>query len=131
VREKNQTDKQQRRCFVMKPIEQKNVEAVTAFIEDLSNQSELDRTDQFFAKQIGEAFTNRNYAVDEILAQGEKVTARILITGTHTGTFAGNSPTGKSVKVTQFREFRVVDGEIVEHRGWFDSGTLLPQIQAN
>jgi predicted ester cyclase len=115
----------------MSTMEQKNVEAVTAFIEDILNQSDLMYTDQFFAKQIGEAFTDRHYAVDEILAQGEKVVARILIQGMHTGTFAGHSPTGKSVKVTQFREFRVVDGEIIENRGWFDTGTLLPQIQVN
>lgn len=114
----------------MKTMEQNNVEAVTAFIEDFSNQSDLDCTDQFFAQQIREAFADRHYTVDEILAQGEKVVARIFMAGTHKGTFAGNAPTGKSVKATQFREFRVVDGNIVEHRGWFDTATLLPQIQA-
>ncbi|WP_028609266.1 ester cyclase [Paenibacillus harenae] len=114
----------------MNALERKNVEAVTAFIENEANHGELYRTDQFFAPQITEAFTDRSCAVDEILIQGDKVTARILITGTHTGSFAGNLPTGKAVKVTQFREFRVVDGEIIEHRGWFDTGTLLHQIQA-
>jgi predicted ester cyclase len=114
----------------MKTIEQKNTETVTAFIDALTNQSELEHTDQFFAKQIGEAFADKHCTVDEIIAQGEKVIARIVMTGTHKGTFAGNPPTGKSVKITQFREFRVVDGKIVEHRGWFDTG-FLPQIQAN
>ncbi|WP_010502921.1 ester cyclase [Paenibacillus elgii] len=115
----------------MKTVEQKNIEIVTAFIEATENRSELDRTEQFFAEQLGEAFADRHYAIDEILAQGEKVTARIAITGTHQGAFAGKAPTGRSVKITQFREFRVVDGQIVEHRGWFDTGTLLPQLQAN
>lgn len=115
----------------MKTVGQKNVEIVTAFIEAAENRSELDRTEQFFAEQLGEAFTDRHYAVGEILAQGEKVTARIIITGTHQGAFAGKAPTGKSVKITQFREFRVVDGRIAEHCGWFDTGTLLPQLQAN
>ncbi|NOU84646.1 ester cyclase [Paenibacillus sp. LMG 31460] len=115
----------------MKTIEQKNIETVTAFIEAFSNQNDLDCTDQFFSKQIGEAFPDKLYAVEEVIAQGEKVIARIFMTGTHKGTFAGNSPTGNSVKATQFREFRVVDGQIVEHRGWFDTATLLPQIKAN
>lgn len=114
----------------MNTMEQKNVEAVTAFIEDRSNQGELDHTDQFFVKQAWEAFTDRQYAIDEILVQGEKVVARILFTGNHTDTFAGNAPTGRSVKITQFREFRVIDGQIAEHRGWIDTGTLLPQIQS-
>lgn len=115
----------------MKTVEQQNVDTVTTFIEALWNQGDLEGTDQFFANQIGEAFTDRHYVLDDILAQGDKVVARILITGTHTGTFAGNPPTGKSVRVTQFREFRVVDGTIVEQHGWFDSGTLLPQLKAN
>jgi predicted ester cyclase len=114
----------------MKTMEQKNVEAVTAFIEDIANQSMLEKTDQFFAPQIAEAFTDRWFTVDEILAQGEKVIARIFMTAVHAGHFAGNAPTGKTVKATQFREFRVIDGNIAEHRGWFDTATLLPQIQA-
>ncbi|QYR22270.1 ester cyclase [Paenibacillus sp. sptzw28] len=114
----------------MSTVEQKNVETVTAFIEDISNQSALDRTDQFFAGQMVEAFTDRRYIIDDILVQREKVIARILMEGTHKGIFAGNEPTGITVKATQFREFRVVDGKIAEHHGWFDTGTLLPQIQA-
>ena len=114
----------------MKTKEQKNVEAVTAFIEDTANQSILEKTDQFFAPQIAEAFTDRRFTVDEILAQGEKVIARIFMTAVHAGHFAGNAPTGKTLKATQFREFRVIDGNIAEHRGWFDTATLLPQIQA-
>jgi predicted ester cyclase len=114
----------------MKSVEQMNTETVTAFIETLSNQSDLDKSDQFFAKQIGDAFFDRHCAVDEIIAQGEKVIARIVMTGTHKGSFAGNPPTGKSVKITQFREFRVVEGKIVEHRGWFDTG-FLSQIKAD
>ncbi|WP_199615091.1 ester cyclase [Paenibacillus alkalitolerans] len=114
----------------MNTLEQKNVETVTAFIEDIANQSILEKTDQFFATQIAQAFTDRHYTLDEILVQGEKVIARIFMTGTHTGNFAGNAATNKAVKVTQFREFRVVEGKITEHRGWFDTATLLPQIQA-
>ncbi|SDD84932.1 SnoaL-like polyketide cyclase [Paenibacillus sp. UNCCL117] len=114
----------------MKTMEQKNVEAVTAFIEDITKQSILEKTDQFFALQITEAFTDRRFTVDEVLAQGEKVIARIFMTAVHAGHFAGNAPTGKTVKATQFREFRVIDGNIAEHRGWFDTATLLPQIQA-
>ncbi|MFD0681239.1 MULTISPECIES: ester cyclase [unclassified Paenibacillus] len=112
----------------MNTREQKNGETVTAFIEDIANQSILDRTDQFFAQQIVEAFADRNYTVEEILVQGEKVIARIFMAGTHIGNFAGLAATGKIVKATQFREFRVVDGKIAEHRGWFDTATLLPQI---
>ncbi|UUZ91073.1 ester cyclase [Paenibacillus sp. P25] len=115
----------------MKTMEQINTETVTAFIENAENQPVLDQTDQFFAGQIGEAFPDRQYAVEETFAQGEKVVIRIIMTATHQGMFVGNPPTGRTVKATQFREFRVVDGKIAEHRGWFDTGPLLPQIKTN
>ncbi|MFD1953155.1 ester cyclase [Paenibacillus thailandensis] len=114
----------------MKTAEQQNAEAVTAFLEDEANRSMVETTDQFFAPQLVEAFTDRRYAVGETFAQGDKVIARIAMTAVHSGPFAGHAPTGKTVKATQFREFRVVNGIIAEHRGWFDTGTLLPQIQA-
>ncbi|MGO4274930.1 ester cyclase [Paenibacillus sp. TAF58] len=115
----------------MKTIELINIETVTAFIKASANQNDLDCTDQFFSSQIGEAFPDKHYSVEEVIAQGEKVIARIFMTGTHIGTFAGHLPTGNSIKATQFREFRIVDGQIVEHRGWFETATLLPQIKAN
>lgn len=114
----------------MKTMEQRHVETVIAFIEDIANQSILDKSDQFFAPQIVEAFTDRRYTVDEVLVQGDKAIARIFMTAVFSGHFAGHAPTGKTVKATQFREFHVLDGKIAEHRGWFDTATLLPQIQA-
>ncbi|MFB5762422.1 ester cyclase [Paenibacillus medicaginis] len=114
----------------METMEHKNAETVIEFIEDTENWSALEKTDQFFVPQFVEAFTDRRFAVDEIMAQGEKVIAKIFMTALHSGHFAGNAATGKTVTVTQFREFRVVDGKITEHRGWFDTATLLPQIQA-
>ncbi|MCI1772578.1 MAG: ester cyclase [Paenibacillus lautus] len=114
----------------MKTIEQNNIEMVTAKIEELWNKGDIYQTDQFFAEQIAEAFEDQHYMLADTLAQGEKVIARIVITGTHNASFAGNPPTGKSVQITQFREFHIVDGKITNHSGWFDTGTLLPQIQA-
>src|SRR4051794_31208015 len=113
----------------MNTTEQKNSEIVTAFIKDIANQSKLNETDQFFSPQIPEAFTNQKYEIDEVFVQNEKAIARIIITAVHSGTFAGNAPSGKTVKITQYREFQVVNGEIVKHKGWFDTGTLLPQLQ--
>ncbi|MXQ54678.1 ester cyclase [Shimazuella alba] len=113
----------------MNTTEQKNLEAVTAFLQDKVNENLLNETNQYFSQQVAEAFTNRKYEVDEIFVQGEKAIARIIISAVHTGGFAGNVPTNKPVKISQYRHFQVVDGKIVNHQGWFDTGTLLPQIQ--
>jgi predicted ester cyclase len=134
--------------MIMKTMEQKNTETVTAFIEAFWNQNDLDCTDQFlsadyqelsyqskegmkqFAGKIVEAFPDKHYTVEEIIAQGEKVIVRMVVKGTNKGMFMGNSPTGNSIDVTLYRQYRVVDGKIVEHRGWIDMVTMWRQIQA-
>ncbi|WP_420872684.1 ester cyclase [Paenibacillus ehimensis] len=134
---------------MMKPTEQANVETVTAFIEAFWNQSDLDCTDRFlsddyqelayeskeglkqFAAKILEAFPDKSYIVEEVIAQGEKVLVRMTVKGTHTGMFFGTSPTGNTIDVTLYRQYRVVDGKIAEHRGWIDMVTMWRQLEAN
>jgi predicted ester cyclase len=133
----------------MKTVEQKNIETVSAFIEVFWNQNNLDSTEQYlsadyqehsyqskegliqFAGKILEAFPDKFYTVEEIVAQGEKVLVRMVVKGTHKGMFFGNSPTGNSIDVTLYRQYRVVEDKIAEHRGWIDMMTMWRQIQAS
>lgn len=55
----------------------------------------------------------------------------MVVKGTHKGVFFGNPPTGNSIDVTLYRQYRVVDGKIAEHRGWIDMITMWHQIKAN
>ncbi|MBU7319942.1 ester cyclase [Paenibacillus sp. SM 69] len=132
----------------MQTMEQKNIETVTAFIEAFWNESDMECTDRFlsddyqelayeskeglkrFAGKILEAFPDKRYTVEEMIAQGEKVLVRMTVKGTHTGTFFGTAPTGNSIDVTLYRQYRVVDGKIAEHRGWIDMVTMWRQLQA-
>ncbi|KPV57331.1 hypothetical protein QJ48_22770 [Paenibacillus sp. A3] len=133
----------------MKTLEQRNTETVTAFIEAFWNESDLECTDRFlsddyqelayqskeglkqFAGKILEAFPDKRYTVEEMIAQGEKVLVRMTVKGTHTGMFFGTAPTGNSIDVTLYRQYRVVDGKIAEHRGWIDMVTMWRQLQAS
>ena len=67
-------------------------------------------------------------AIDELVAEGDKVVARITMTGTHTGDFWGMPATGKSVKFTGMYMVRIADGKIVEHWGEEDGVALLQQL---
>ncbi|GLI04695.1 hypothetical protein YDYSG_07250 [Paenibacillus tyrfis] len=134
---------------MMQTMEQKNIETVTAFIEAFWNESDMECTDRFlsdnyqelayeskeglkrFAGKILEAFPDKRYTVEEMIAQGEKVLVRMTVKGTHTGTFFGTAPTGNSIDVTLYRQYRVVDGKIAEHRGWIDMVTMWRQLQAS
>jgi steroid delta-isomerase-like uncharacterized protein len=133
----------------MKTMEQTNVETVNQFIEAFWNQSELDSVDRFltddyqelsyqskeglkkFAATILEAFPDKRYTVEEIIGQGDKVLVRMTVKGTHQGMFFGTAPTGNTIDVTLYRQYRVVDGKIAEHRGWIDMVSMWSQIRGN
>jgi len=68
--------------------------------------------------------------IDDLLAEDEKVAARITMTGTHTGNFMGIPATNKHVTFTGMYIVRIAGGKIVEHRGEEDAVSLLQQIGA-
>ncbi|MFD2701767.1 ester cyclase [Paenibacillus shunpengii] len=131
----------------MNTLEQNNVEMVKQFIDSFWNESEFDAVDQFlsedyqelsyqskeglqkFAATILDAFPDKRYTVEEIIGQGEKVLVRMTVKGTHEGMFFGTAATGHMIDVTLYRQYRVVDGKIAEHRGWIDMVTMWSQIR--
>ena len=66
--------------------------------------------------------------IDDMIAEGEKVVARITMTGTHTGDFWGIPATGKRVEFTGMYMVRIADGKIIEHWGEEDGVSLLQQL---
>ena len=68
--------------------------------------------------------------IEELVAEGDKVVARITMTGTHTGDFWGMPATGKKVNFTGMYMVRIAGGKIVEHWGEEDGVALLQQLGA-
>jgi predicted ester cyclase len=73
-------------------------------------------------------FPDYQTAIDELIAEGDKVVARITMRGTHTGSFLGIPPTGKHVEFTGIYIVRIAHGKIVEHWGEEDGVSLLAQL---
>lgn len=53
-------------------------------------------------------------AIDDIIAEGDKVRVRHQGTGIHTGEYQGIAPTGKTVTGTSIVIYRLIEGKIVE-----------------
>ena len=62
------------------------------------------------------AFPDFHETIEDIIAEGDKVWARITFTGTHIGEFMGISPTGKKVTTEMVDIFRIFNGKLVEYR---------------
>ena len=73
-------------------------------------------------------FPDYQTSIDDIFAEGDKVAARITMSGTNSGSFMGIPPTGKHVSFTGIYIARIANGKIVEHWGEEDGVSLLQQL---
>ncbi|MEV5971308.1 ester cyclase [Streptomyces sp. NPDC051921] len=76
------------------------------------------------------AYPDLHVAVEETIAEGDKVVARNTVTGTHLGAYQGVPPTGRTVRYSEIFIFRFAGGRIAEIRGVVDVLTQLRQLGA-
>jgi steroid delta-isomerase-like uncharacterized protein len=82
---------------------------------------------RFFA-MFRDAFPDVTVAIDELVADGDRVAVATTFTGTHEGELMGMAPTGRRVSVTGIDIVRLEGGRIVEHRGLTDIVGLMRQL---
>ena len=91
-----------------------------AFVTEEQAQPRLIETFRQFAADAHAAFPDMQITVEDMIAEGDRVAARVIMRGTHRGEFQGIAPTGKRVQVRAMDMFRIADGKIVEHWGHGD-----------
>ena len=82
----------------------------------------------FFGMQLA-AFPDLRMDVEDVVANGDKVVARVRLTGTHKGEFMGMPATGKNVDVQLIDVFLFgTDGLVHEHWGVLDALAMMQQL---
>jgi steroid delta-isomerase-like uncharacterized protein len=132
-----------------------NKALVMRFIDEVWNQQNLDVLDEIFAADVlGHnppiealygpgienlrqsvtdyitAFPDIHAAVDDMVAEGDKVVVRWTATGTHQGELMGIPPSGKQVTWTGHTIYRIADGKIVEMWWAWDTMGMMQQLTA-
>ena len=74
------------------------------------------------------AFPDLHFTVEDLIAEGDEVVARVTMSGTQHGAFMGIPPTGKHVTLSGTEIFRIADGRIVEQWAQFDVISALRQF---
>jgi predicted ester cyclase len=74
------------------------------------------------------AFPDFHVTVEDMLAEGDKVVARLTITGTHKGDLIGIAPTGKQVTLGVIDIARIAGGKMVERWGQEDMLGMMQQL---
>jgi steroid delta-isomerase-like uncharacterized protein len=79
---------------------------------------------------VRDAFPDFHNAVEELVAESDRVVARLTYRGTHRGPLFGLAPTGRRISYAGVALFRIAGGRIAE--GWVlgDALGLLRQLGA-
>lgn len=129
-----------------------NKALVRRFYEEVESAGRLDLIDELFAPDFfdsghperGEGpesvrahvvemrtrFPDLTVTVDQLLADGDWVVARLTSHGTHLGAFAGLAPTGKTVTWSGVALRRIENGRIAEQWTKHDMLAMLRQLGA-
>jgi predicted ester cyclase len=86
-----------------------------------------------YHSDLRRSFPDLQFEVHEnigVLVEGDLVALRTIITGTHTGDYAGLAPTGSPIQTSASHIFRVRDDQFVEHWQVVDTYRVLVAIGA-
>jgi predicted ester cyclase len=83
-------------------------------------------------KQAFRVFTTAHpdgvHVIHDLIAEGDRVVARVTGRGTHTGELMGIPPTGKRLEMTGIVIYRIEGGKIVERWAQHDVFGLMRQL---
>ena len=74
------------------------------------------------------AFPDASISVEDLIAEGDRVVARVTSIGTHGGDFMGSPATGRRVSVQEVDIFRIENGKIAEAWAAVDFYGMLTQL---
>jgi predicted ester cyclase len=90
------------------------------------------------ATLLRSAFPDLHFAFEDAIAEGDKVSARVTMSGTHQGpgAFFGTPPSGKRFEIQQMRLLRIVNGQlkdswaVIDMLGWMQQLGVMPSRPA-
>ena len=80
-------------------------------------------------RRAGAGVSDPEFTIHELIAEGDRVAARLTTSARHTGRFMGIEPSGKRYSIDEIHIFRLRDGQLVEHWHEFDKATLMGQLK--
>jgi steroid delta-isomerase-like uncharacterized protein len=82
-------------------------------------------------KRAGSGVSDPEFEIQDLIAEGDRVAARITSSATHTGQFMGLPASGNRYTIDELYIFRIRDGQLIEHWHAFDTASLLAQLKGD
>ncbi|HET9851689.1 MAG TPA: ester cyclase [Candidatus Limnocylindrales bacterium] len=80
-------------------------------------------------QRAGAGVSDPEFTIHDLIAEDDRVAARLSTSARHTGTFMGIEPTGNRYSIDEIHIFRLRDGQLVEHWHAFDTASLMAQLK--
>ena len=80
------------------------------------------------ATMLRTAFPDLHFTIEDLVAEGDTVAGRVIMSGTHEGPFMGMPPTERFVRQDQMHIVRFRDGKAIEHWGVRDDLSMMRQL---
>ena len=120
---------------------QTSKDLIHTMIDEVFNAGRTDRLPEFFAagmraeaaglhRLLTVAFPDLRVRIDDLIAEDDKVAARLLFSGTHQGPFRDFAPTGRPVSFGAIRIYQLADGKVTGSWAYQDSLGLVQQLRA-
>jgi predicted ester cyclase len=117
-----------------------NKERIRAMIDQVFNQGRTERLPDFFAsgmqaeaaglhQLLTQAFPDLRVRIDDLIAEDDKVAARLTFEGTHQGPFREFAPTGRPVSFGAIRIYQLDGGQVTGSWAYQDSLGLVQQLR--
>jgi predicted ester cyclase len=74
------------------------------------------------------AFPDLHFSIEELIAEGDSVFCRSIITGTHDGEIKGIAPTGRQISVDDGEVFRLEGGRFMGYWCQVDVAGMMRQL---
>jgi len=81
--------------------------------------------------RMSAALSDIKFTIDDLIAEDDKVVARLTAGARQTGEFMGMPATGRSYEIGEIHIFRLRDGKIVEHWLEMDAMGLMTQLKGD
>jgi steroid delta-isomerase-like uncharacterized protein len=124
------------RRYLEQTVNERNAAAIDEltsadYVGHMSGAPPLDRaTHKQLLAGFQAAFPDLRVAIEDLIAEGDKVVNRATYSGTHRGDFQGIAPTGKQFTIAGINVSRIADGKVVEDWTVLDMLSMLQQIGA-
>jgi predicted ester cyclase len=130
-------DRSKRKEHVMS---EHNKDVVREYYARVINGRDLDAVSEFFADErmvegvrggcfrYFEAFPDMHVALEDLIAEGDRVFLRSTLTGTHDGEYKGIPPTGRHVATECAEVFRIADGKFAGYWCLTNVAGLMRQL---